>query len=245
MMQKLCYIALIILISACQKAPQRRCWKSAGNIVWQNATLSFFSYLHLHPHIELTIVQDSLNYIEWQAGEHLQPFLKATIESDTLQLYNLNRCRFLRYKNGNVKAIVHFTSLKELHLDNSESVSSIGAWAQDELVLHLKEGVGPVNLQLFANKAMIRNHYGWQKLNLSGVVKSLFVDLDGSAALNTLDLTVQDSISFRSAAHLSSSISANLVRLKAQLYGEGNLYYAGAPSVLWKTEYGNGRVLPK
>jgi hypothetical protein len=244
-MRTLSYISIFLLCWACQKAQERSCWKGTGTIEKTQLPLASFSYLHIHPHIEVVLVQDSLNYIEWLAGNHLQSFLSATIEKDTLQLRNENRCGFLRYRRGDVKAVVHFTTLKELHLDNSEAVRNSNKWTADNLLIFLKEGVGAVNLQIDAQKATVRNQYGWQTLRLSGAASALFVDLDGSAALEAPSLMVQDSISFRSESPLSSSIRADQIKLKAQLYGEGNLYYFGTPLVLLKAEYGTGKVYPQ
>jgi hypothetical protein len=171
--------------------------------------------------------------------------LSATIENDTLQLYNRNRCGFLRYRQGDVKVVVHYQTLKELHLDNSETVSTYNKWTQDDVLIFLKEGVGKVIVALNAQKVTVRNNYGWQNLRLSGTVGALFVDLDGSAALEAPALQVQDSISFRSASALSSWLRPDQILLKAQLYGAGNLYYSKTPATLLKTEYGTGKVLPK
>jgi hypothetical protein len=244
-MRYLGYILLFLVLWACQKAPERSCWKGTGPIEKTQLPLSSFDYLHIHPHIEVVLVQDSINYIEWQAGRNLQSFLTATIENDTLQLQNENRCGFLRYRRGDVKAVVHFTTLKELHLDNSEAVRTSNKWIAADLLIFLKEGVGVVNLLIDAQKTTIRNHYGWQNLRLSGKTAALFVDLDGSASLEAPSLDVQDSISFRSASPLSSWLGADQIKLKAQLYGEGNLYYSGTPLFIFKSEYGNGKVYPK
>jgi hypothetical protein len=236
---------LILLLVACQKAPERVCWKATGTIENMIAPLSSFQYLYIHPYIEVALVHDSLNYVEWQAGSNLLSFLTAEIEADTLKLYNKNGCRFLRYQKGKVIAVVHFTSLKELHLANSESVRTVKTWLADDLLVYLKEGVGSVSLALNVQKATIRNNYGWQTLKLSGNVAALFVDLDGSASLQAPSLMVQDSISFRSTSPLSSWVRSGQLKLKAQLYGAGDLFYTGTPSVLLKTEYSTGKVLAK
>lgn len=227
---------------ACQKAPQRACWKATGTIENLSVPLADFQYLVIHPHIQVSLLQDSLNYIEWQAGHNLMSFLAAEVKDDTLALRNKNTCRFLRYQNGKVKVVVHFTSLKELHLANSEQVSSAGKWTQDELLIYMREGVGLVDLKLAVQKLVVRNNYGWQALRLSGQAKSFFVDLDGSAAVDAKNLSVKDSISFRSSSLLTSYISADQILLKAQLYGSGDLFYAGNPSVLLQTAYGSGKV---
>jgi hypothetical protein len=236
---------LMLLLVACKKAPERTCWKGTGAIENVIVPLSSFQYLSIHPHIEVALLQDSLNYVEWQAGSNLLSFLSAEVKSDTLLLHNKNGCRFLRYQNGKVKAVVHFTSLKELHLANSETVRTVNTWLADDLLIYLKEGVGSVNLALNAQKAIIRNNYGWQTLRLSGNVAALFVDLDGSASLQAPSLMVQDSISFRSTSPLSSWVRSGQLKLKAQLYGAGDLYYTGTPLVLLKTEYSTGKVRPK
>jgi len=236
---------LMLLLVACKKAPERACWKATGAIENVIVPLSSFQYLSIHPHIEVALLQDSLNYVEWQAGSNLVSFLSAEVKSDTLLLHNKNGCRFLRYQNGKVKAVVHFTSLKELHLANSEAVRTVKTWLADDLLIYLKEGVGSVNLALNAQKAIIRNNYGWQTLRLSGNVAALFVDLDGSASLQAPSLMIQDSISFRSTSPLSSWVRSGPIKLKAQLYGAGDLYYTGTPLVLLKTEYSTGKVRPK
>jgi hypothetical protein len=41
---------------------------------------------------------------------------------------------------------------------------------------------------------------------------------------------------------LTSYLTADQIPLKAQLYGSGDLFYTGSPSVLLKTEYGSGKV---
>lgn len=239
------YILLLLVCWACQKEPQRSCWKSAGANQNLMVPLSSFSYLHIHPHIEVELVQDSIDYVEWQAGSHLLSFLSAEIQADTLQLHNKNGCRFLRYQNGQVKAVVHFKSLKELYLANSEAVQTNNQWIANDLLIFLKEGVGAVHLNINAQKVTVRNNYGWQALKLTGSVGSLFVDLDGSSSVQATNLLVVDSISFRSISPMASYIAADQLLLKAQLYGAGNLYYDGQPSQILKTEYGTGRVLAK
>lgn len=235
----------LVAALSCQKVPQKACWKNSGEITNEHIPINSFRYLKLAAHIELELIQDSLDFIEWQAGANLQPFLKLTYSADTLSLGNANRCNFLRYKNGKVKAVLHFTSIDELHLENSEMVSNIGKWKQNELLIFLKEGVGEVALLIDVQKLSVRNIYGWQQLKLKGQSARLFVELDGSASINTLGLNVQDSIAFRSASLLSSYIWSDQIMLKAQLYGAGNLYYSGIPNTLLKTEYSKGRVLPK
>lgn len=244
-MRYLSYILLLLVSWACQKAPERTCWKTAGPTQNLKVPLSSFTYLHIHPHIEVALVQDSMDYIEWQAGAHLLPFLSAEIQADTLQLQNNNGCKFLRYRNGQVNAVVHFSSINELHVSNSDAIQTQQQWFANDLLIFLKEGVGTVDLNITAQKVTVRNNYGWQTLKLTGTVGSLFVDLDGSSSLQAASLLVADSISFRSISPLSSWVRSGPIKLKAQLYGAGDLFYTIKPAILLKTEYSTGKVRPK
>jgi hypothetical protein len=40
-------------------------------------------------------------------------------------------------------------------------------------------------------------------------------------------------------------VRSGQIKLKAQLYGAGDLFYTMEPSILLKTEYSTGQVLPK
>lgn len=237
-------ILIACALLACQKPADRACWKGTGAQEKRILPLSKFNFLDLQAHIELVLVQDSLDFLEWEAGENLQGYLEAELEADTLHLRNKNRCKFLRYQNGSVKATLHFTEFAELHLANNEQVSNQGNWVANELLLFLKEGVGMVKLKVALEKLTIRNNYGWQNAQLSGTCKALFVDLDGTASIQATQLQVADSLSFRSASPLSSHVWADHILLKAQLYGPGNLYYSGTPSTVLKSEYNSGKVLP-
>lgn len=238
-------ISLLCTVYACEKPSQRACWKTSGPIVQKPIELQSFLFLKVGPYIEIEFVQDSLNFLEWEAGANLTSFLNLTYDHDTLILNNENRCKFLRYSNGHVKAKLHFSAIKELHLYNSEQILTNGKWTTDELLVHLKEGVGKIELNLEVGKLDIRNNYGWQPTQIKGICQALFVDIDGSASLNCAELKISDSVSFRSSSPLSSYVMADSALLKAQLYGPGNLYYLGVPSQILKSEYNTGKVLPK
>lgn len=244
-MRILAFTCLILLLVSCQKPAGRACWKKSGVQSESELPLDAFQYVSIHDGIELILIQDTVNFLTWEAGANLMNFLEAQIIADTLSLKNLNRCRFLRYKNGRVKAYLHFKNIEELFLANSQSVSTANLWSADQLLVHLEEGVGKVHLDLEVEKLEIRNIYGWQPLFLEGQCKALFVDFDGSASLNSMGLHIADSVSFRSSSPISSQINVDGSILKAQLYGPGDLYYTGLPTAIYKSEYNTGKVRPK
>jgi hypothetical protein len=242
-MRYLNYFLLLSVSWACQKAPQRSCWKTAGPTQNLMVPLSSFTYLHIHPHIQVALVQDSMDFIEWQAGAHLLPFLSAEKDLDTLVLRNMNRCHFLRYGKEKASVKVHFTELKQLLLENSELVKTNGVWQQNAFEFILKEGAGPIDLELSGTRAFVRNLYGWQAMKLSGNLSWVFADLDGSATIDASDLSISDSLLFTAASPKSSYFQTTGLLVKAQLHSIGNLYLKGLPSLLLKNEYSAGRVV--
>jgi hypothetical protein len=107
----------------------------------------------------------------------------------------------------------------------------------------LKEGAGPIDLELSGTRAFVRNLYGWQAMKLSGNLSWVFADLDGSATLDASDLSISDSLLFTAASPKSSYFQTTGLLVKAQLYSVGNLYLKGLPSLLLKNEYSAGKVV--
>jgi hypothetical protein len=231
-MKRIGFLLLLMLsLVSCKKPSDRACWKGAGPAQTLQVPFSDFQYLHIHAHMEVTLIQDSLNFVEWEANENLMKFLSAEKDLDTLVLRNLNHCHFLRYGEEKVSVKVHFTELKQLLFENSELVKTNGLWQQNAFEFILKEGAGPIDLELSGTRAFVRNLYG------------LFADLDGSATLDAKALSISDSLLFTAASPKSSYFHTTGLLVKAQLHSIGNLYLKGQPSLLLKNEYSAGKVV--
>lgn len=234
---------IFLLLFSCQKPADRACWKGAGNVVKQQVPFESFEFLHIYPHMKVVLIQDSLDYVEWEANENLMNFLEAEKALDTLILRNHNRCRFLRYRKEQVTVKVHFTALQQILFENSDTVKTAGIWQQNELEFILKEGAGMINLELAGNHALVRNLYGWQNLRLKGQLNWLYVDLDGSASIEAQELQLTDSLLFISASPRSSRLSSDGIKVKAQLHSVGDLYLKGIPSILLQKAYSKGKII--
>lgn len=236
-------ILLSLSLLACQKPTDRACWKGAGDTQLKQIPFESFDFLHIHPHMEVELIQDSLNFIEWEANENLMNFLVAEKSLDTLILRNQNRCHFLRYRKETVKVRVHFKQLKQILFENSELVSTQGIWQQNVFELILKEGAGPIDFQLAGSHAFVRNLYGWQNVHLVGQLDWLYADLDGSALIDAHELVIQDSLLFSGSSPLSSQFATPGILVKAQLHSIGDLFLKGTPSLLLQKAYSSGKVI--
>lgn len=234
---------IFLFLFSCQKPADRACWKGAGKIVTKQTSVISFNNLHIHAHIEVELIQDSLNFVEWEANETLMNFLVAEKTLDTLILRNQNHCHFLRYGKEKVIARVHFTQLNQILFENSEAVNNKGTWQQTAFEFILKEGAGPINFQLEGQQAFVRNLYGWQNLKLKGQLNWLYVDLDGSASIEAQELQLTDSLLFSSASPRSSRLSSDGIKVKAQLHSVGDLYLKGVPSLLLQKAYSKGKII--
>ncbi|MFM6946788.1 MAG: GIN domain-containing protein [Flavobacteriales bacterium] len=242
-MKQLLGIVMFLVLFACQKPADRACWKGAGNTTFRQVSFSSFEHLHLHANIEVELIQDSMNLIEWEAPENLMNFLVAEKVLDTLVLRNENHCHFLRYGNEKVKVKVHFKALKRILFENSEPVTMQGTWQQNVIEFILKEGAGPIQIDLNAHHAFVRNLYGWQDVQLTGSLSWLYADLDGTASIDATGLQITDSLLFSSASPKSSRVAADSILVKAQLHSIGNLYLKGWPSLILQNTYASGKII--
>lgn len=234
---------LLLLIFSCQKPAERACWKGAGNMIKQQVPFESFAFLHIHPHMKVVLIQDSLNYVEWEANENLMNYLVAEKALDTLILRNRNHCHFLRYQKEQVSVKVHFTTLHQILFENSDTVRTEGIWEQNEATFILKEGAGLIQIELAGHHAFIRNLYGWQDLQLKGQLHWLYADLDGSALIDARSMVIQDSLLFSGSSPKSSKFATPGIKVKAQLHSIGDLFLKGMPSLLLQTTYSSGKII--
>ena len=234
---------LFLQITSCKKPENRSCWKGTGKVVTKNIPLASFQTLELHQRLNIVLVQDSLEFLEIEAGENLQNFIDWSIVNGKLEIWNQNKCAYLRYKTGDVKVTIHFKSLAKLIYWGSELLVSSDTIQTDYLYIMMNDGAGDLDLRVHANTINVLNPHGFSSIAIDGICQFLRLDIDGYGTFDTRDLKVTDSISVMYASNGTSFLDAQNVKIKAELSGSGNVMYQGLPSVIQKIRYGTGDLI--
>ena len=234
---------LFLQIMSCKKPENRSCWKGTGKVVTKNIPLASFQTLELHQRLNIVLVQDSLEFLEIEAGENLQNFIDWSIVNGKLEIWNQNKCAYLRYKTGDVKVTIHFKSLAKLIYWGSELLVSSDTIQTDYLYIMMNDGAGDLDLRVHANTINVLNPHGFSNISIGGTCGFLRLDMDGYGTFDARQMLVSDSISVMYASNGISYLRANQLKLKAELSSSGDIWYYGIPAAIQKIRYGTGDLI--
>lgn len=246
---KVLKVALLLLlflqVTSCKKPENRSCWKGAGSSISKIIVLPDFQQMEIHQRLKIELIQDSVSYMEVIAGENLVNFIDWKVVDGKLEIWNRNKCPFLRYKNDELTLKIHFSALSKLIYWGSELLTSKDTIQTNHLDVLMNDGAGDLDLTVLANSINVVNPHGFSNISLGGTCNFLRLDIDGYGRFDARQMQVTDSISLMYASNGISYLSANQVKLKAELSSTGDIWYYGQPSVIEKIRYSSGDLIQK
>ena len=125
---KVVKFALMLLfflqVTSCKKPENRSCSKGTGSSMSKIISLPDFQQMEIHQRLKIELIQDTVSFMEVIAGENLVNFIDWTVVDGKLEIWNRNKCPFLRYKTGDVLVKIHFTQLSKLIYWGSELLTN-------------------------------------------------------------------------------------------------------------------------
>ena len=237
---------LFLITGACKKPEERACFKTSGPIIKKVIYPGEFSKIYLKEHLDYVMVQDTLNYIVLEAGKNLMDFVDCSILENELIISNNNKCKFFRYKKGQINAEIHFKSADRIIFQGTGILSNRANWKFNTIDIVLKDAGGSMQLTNFiGNSLNLINSHGWGDITLSGEVNYFLADMAGNGYFDSRNFNVRDSISVITNSSTISKLNTTGCKLKAQLKASGDLWYYGLPTQIWKEEIGSGKLIDK
>jgi hypothetical protein len=246
MKYSLLFFLLMPFLFSCKKASDRTCWKGAGEVTKTSISFSDFSKLYLYENIEYELVQDSLNQIELIGGRNLLPHIQVNQTSDgTIEVKNQNTCSFLRYNATPVKVIIHFKNLTYLTFQGTRKLTNTDTLRLSNFQFFMKDGGGSIDLKLNVSNSLLGYHtHGAGDFTLGGFAQKATFNIMTLGRCDTRNLKIGSALAIVSNANSPCYVNANSTELKAEITGQGNIYYSGIPSSLSTYLNGEGKVLP-
>jgi hypothetical protein len=245
-MKKLVLILFLLpFIFACKKAAERTCWKGSGGMTDTTIFVQDFSKLTLNENINYEIIQDSLNKIEIIGGQNVIPFVKVEIQTDgTLSISNSNKCNFLRYKSQTVKVKIHCKNLSYLTYKGTEDLVSEDTLSFNNFQFFMVDGGGSIHLKLNVSNSLLGYvSHGSGDFHLEGIANKASLNIMTQGSCDTRKLKVLNTLSIVSNANSPCYINTDNSILKAEITGQGNIYYQGTPSSLFFNQIGVGELI--
>jgi hypothetical protein len=238
------YISLLMLsLFSCKKPEDRRCFKSWGEETERIVNLDSFDKLILYEQIEYVLIQDSTDKLVIKGGENMVQLIHWEINDGLLLIRNKSRCNFLRNLKKKVLVEIHFTRLMNIHYEGTEPMTNKDTIQTDYFTLLVRDGAGPVDLSLNAIIISADISHGWGDYTLKGKTNFARIAARSNGFCNAYDLQVADSIEVSSETVGSIKVNANNIPMNAIISNDGNIYYKGIPSKIYKTINGSGKII--
>ena len=245
MKNKILYtLVFAIALFSCKKAGDRSCWKGSGDTESLTIALGDFHTLVVKPKVQVTLVPDTVNYLEIDGFENLNNQLTYEIVNGELTLVNSNKCDFLRsYKKKAIPVKVHFREMDFLDFHGTEPLYTQGVITGNKFDFQCIDGAGTVHLNVDVTNFSAVQGNGFGNYIVSGQCVSAKHILANNGYCDALNLSVSENLNVvnRSQADGKFNIS-NTQNVRLQTIAAGDIQYRGTAVNLEKSELSTGRI---
>jgi len=235
--------ALIFLITSmwsCTKTPLCDCFDSAGSPTEVTRSVPFFNQVYVKDNINVFISIGPTQQVTLQGGGNLLQNIGTDVSNNCLTLSNNNICNWLRsYKKSVLNVYITVPSFNYLTNAGVGTIQSLDTLNVDTFQVKINNA-GDINLVVKSNQ--IQGHlFGSGDLTLSGSSQQfLSTYYGGTGYMYCSNLTTGYSYISNSSTGDSYVNASGL--LIALIYGRGNIYYTGNPSITL-TSVGSGQLI--
>lgn len=227
---------------SCKKENLCDCVKSTGptNVIYHD--VQNFRCVKVSDKINVFLIQGKGYEVKVEAGRNLQPLIKATLNGDTLCIFNANRCNWVRGYKHEINVYVTAPYFKYLLHNGVGPMKSLNRLVQDTLTCRTNNS-GEIRLDADIGVIMCSAH-GNGDIYLSGATNNLQNDYTGTNFLYASELTVRQYIYLHSVSigHAYVNAPTNGV-MDIQIDRAGNVYYTGTPARINLQRIGKGELI--
>ncbi len=240
------FLFLFLVLFACKKAEDRSCVKFTGDSTEKIIPLDYFYRLHVGPYLDYVLVQDTVSFVKLIGGENVLNLIDIAHSPEEKQvvILNKNKCRFLRSKKKKITAEIHFSHLEEILFEGSGRMTNVGKINVPYMVLVLNEGSGTVDLNLESKILRVSAEPSWANFKLKGHTENLDMAVKGNAYGDTRGLAVDSLFTLKARSSADTYVNVDgTAFFRCETWGNGNIYYTGAPLFQEWNNYGEGQLL--
>lgn len=231
------------MLNSC-KAPVCDCFDSAGKPGSQVREVPFFTQIVVNDNINVHVSIGNPETVTIEGGGNLIPNIAANVSNGILTMHNNNICNWLRsYKKSGIDVYIAMPQLTTITNSGYGTVYSQGVLSVDSLVLYTTNSPGDFNLTV--NSKYINAHmFGTADLTLSGQCQNFFVNyFGGTGFIYNSNLAISNYTYVSSNTTGDCYVNCPTGTLAVKIFGQGNVYYSGSPTVQYTSEGGSGQLI--
>ncbi len=224
-----CFLAGLLVLQGCEEENMCDCIKSTGSVVSEKRSLNDFSSLEVRKNVIVTLYQDTVNYVEVEAGSNLIGLVRTEVTDGILKITNDNTCNWVRSYDIKVHARVHLKNISLIEHYGSEEINC-GNVLKGEFIDVYENNSADIHLNLDVVQVYARQMIGGGDIYLSGHSRFLYT-FGGSFGYIYAKEMVSDSVLVDHRGTGDIHVSPT-TWMKVNIDDRGNVYYSGSPVVV-------------
>ena len=229
------------IFSSCEKENMCDCLKSTGPIVKERRSLDSFHRLEVRKNVIVTLHQDTIEYVEVEAGSHLIDLVETEVHNGVLTITNLNKCNWVRSYDIEINAHVHLKNLDYIDHYGSEEIKCADTLTVGYIDIRQNNNAD-IHLVLNAQEVFARQMVGGGDIYLSGNSQVCYT-FGGSFGYVFAQNLVSNSVNVDQRSTGEIHVQA-LSSLRVYIEDKGNVYYRGVPAIDSEIT-GSGKLIPE
>jgi hypothetical protein len=217
------------------------CFKGTGKVIAEERSVSYFNGITVEDDINLVILNDTVQYLEIEAGENLLPGIYTEVLDEMLYLRNYNVCKYSRSYQKVILVKAHLRELEKLAFAGSAKITSEGLLSFNHFLMWLDGARGEINLEVNIDKLILEHVSGNGLTTLSGEVHEGTINSKAQGLLNLRDLKFSN-LKMLSDSYNDAYIWVNDT-IDITITSLGNVYYRGDPVIKNYRRTGQGQFI--
>jgi hypothetical protein len=215
------------------------CFNGVGSEGIMHVETGYFKDVNFNGMFDVTLVQDSVSYVEFEGGKSMLQYVKAENTDSVLWIDNSNNCLFLKdYKK--IKLSVHFNNVNQFSFIEPCKVRSLNPLT-DDFTLIAPAQITDLDIELnnnhfaFYNNSNTGGNFVFRgKCTASYIMGYYTARVDASQLItNTMYIENHSVVDYY--------VRAEEI-LHIQIFNRGNVYYYDDPKVFTDSITGTGKV---
>lgn len=233
-------LAITVFMFSCKKENMGDCFKSTGLVQREVRITEPFDSLVIHKRMNLILIEDSIDFVEIEAGNKLLENIISENKFGTLTIENTNTCNWVRSYKIPVNIYLHYTKLQKILVLGSSQISNTDSLQRDSMFIELRDAAGDVNLTVSNKYLFIAQHTGASDVTIKGRTIDLSVYSSDLGYGDYLKLAAENVFAESNSVADNYFNASETIRLITR--NKGSIYYTGEAEVLLKDRKGEGTI---
>jgi hypothetical protein len=230
-----------ILFFSCTKDDFCNCLEGTGATTTQERDIEPFTHINMGNNIDVIFTQSNSYSLRVTGGSNIIDGIKTTVEGNTLNLENKNRCNWLRDFRNEFTVRVSGPDLKGINTSGSGNFTTIDTIRTEKLRIESRDGSGTIMITADCNLIEAAIHTGPADFVLSGLTNSFGAYSDGTGFIRATGLSGDYVWSTNSGTGDISLKVSN--ELSVTISHTGDIYYTGDPYSISTVITGSGKLI--